>query len=70
MSNKTAGSFELAGGYFEKAVLALEPGIKTANDEDKSTYWSSLSALKTIYTRQDKMDKVAEVKAKMEAMKN
>ena len=67
LSNKTAGSFELAGGYFEKAVLALEPGIKTANDEDKSTYWSSLSALKTIYTRQDK---VAEVKAKMEAMKN
>jgi hypothetical protein len=69
LSNKTAGSFVLAADYFEKAVLTLEPNIKTANGDDKSTYWSSLSALKTIYTRQDKMDKVAEVKAKMEAMK-
>ncbi|MCD6063873.1 MAG: hypothetical protein K0R82_1784 [Flavipsychrobacter sp.] len=69
LSAKTNASFGQSAQYFEKAYMQLEPKLASLGNDDKSTYWSSLSALKTVYTRQNKMDKANEMKAKMEAMK-
>lgn len=69
LSKKASDAFEQSVGYFEKTVSVMEPQFKTLSNDDKSTYWSTLTALKQIYTRQNKMDKVAEVKVKMDAMK-
>lgn len=69
LSAKANDAFNQSIQYFEKATAQLEPKLASMNNDDKSTYWSSLSALKQIYARQNKMDKVAEMKAKMDAMK-
>ncbi|WP_276134485.1 tetratricopeptide repeat protein [Polluticoccus soli] len=69
LSAKTNAAFEQSAQYFEKAYMQLEPKLASLSSDDKSTYWSSLSALKQVYTRQNKMDKANEMKAKMDAMK-
>jgi Flp pilus assembly protein TadD len=55
--------------YLEKAVSLLEPNVKSLTADDKFTYESSLTALSQMFARQNKMDKVAEIKAKIDAMK-
>lgn len=52
--------------YLEKTYTILEPKAGSLNSEDKFTYQSALVALKEIYVRQNKMDKSAEMKAKLE----
>jgi predicted Zn-dependent protease len=53
--------------YFEKAysVYAAQNSLK---GEDQRTYKGTLIALKEVYTRQNKADKAAEVKKKLETM--
>lgn len=63
--------------WFGKSLPNLEAALKSLdgkpfsslNDGDKFTYQASIIALKEIYAKQNKMDKVAELKAKQEAMK-
>ena len=61
--------FAKALPYLEKSISLLEPNAGSLNEEDKFTYQSSLVALSQMYARQNKMDKVAEIKAKIDAIK-
>jgi hypothetical protein len=54
--------------YFEKAYTIFSGQEKTMRDEDKRTYKSTILALKEVYSRQNKLDKSAEMKKKYESL--
>ena len=54
--------------YFEKALALFSPNGKAVQQEDKESYRTALQALRDIYTFQSKMDKVQEVKQKLDSM--
>ncbi len=63
--------FDKALPYLEKTFNMLDAqGFAKLNNDDKVTYQSSLIAMKEIYAKQNKFDKVAELKAKLEATRN
>lgn len=66
---KREAMFNKALPYLETANTVLSPKVSSLSPEDKFTYQSTLVALKEIYARQNKMDKSAEMKAKLEQMK-
>lgn len=55
--------------YFDIVVNQLEPKVDDLSPDDRFTYQSALVALKEIYAKQDKLDKSAEMKRKLEATK-
>jgi len=61
--------FVKATPYIEKTYSLLDPKASTLSGEDKSTYRSSMIALKELYARQNKADKAAELKKKIETYK-
>jgi hypothetical protein len=61
--------FNKAAPYFEAACAELEAKLSSLGAEDKFTYQSALVALKEIYAKQDKLDKSAEMKKKLDASK-
>jgi Tfp pilus assembly protein PilF len=52
--------------YLEKAYTNLDARASSLSPEDKSTYQASIVALKEIYAKQNKFDKSAEMKKKLE----
>lgn len=56
--------------YLERTLSTLDAkGFNNLSNDDKNTYQSSIVAMREIYAKQNKMDKVAELKAKQEAIK-
>jgi hypothetical protein len=60
--------FTKALPYLEKTVSMYEPQAATLKGEDKTTYMSAIIAAKEIYAKQNKLDKSAELKKKLEAV--
>lgn len=61
--------FTKAEPFFQATYGELEPKVGSMSPEDKFTYQSALVALKEIYAKQDKLDKSAEMKKKLDASK-
>lgn len=61
--------YDKAIGHFEKVVANIGAKSGKMNDNDKFYYSSSLDALSGIYVRQNKTDKAADVKKKIETYK-
>lgn len=59
--------FEKSAPYFEKAYSVLAAKESQLKAEDKTTYKSTMMALKEVYARQNKMDKSNEMKKKYES---
>lgn len=58
--------FEKALPYLEKTYTLIEPNLASASADDKNTYVASVQAAREIYARQNKLDKSAELKKKLE----
>lgn len=61
--------FDKAFPHLEKIYATLEPRQKDLDTDNKFIYQSSLAAMSQIYALQNKMDKVAEIKKKIEESK-
>ncbi len=55
--------------HLEKVYTSLDANVNKLNQEDKITYQSVLFALREIYAKQNKMDKVTEMKNKLDAFR-
>ncbi len=62
------GLFTKSTPYFEKAYSELSKNEKDLRGDDKQTYKSTLMSLKEVYARQNKLDKSAEMKHKLETL--
>ena len=60
--------FTKALPYLEKTVSSLDAQAATLNGDDKNTYLGAIVAAKEIYAKQNKLDKAAEFKKKLEAV--
>ncbi len=54
--------------YFEKSLTLFAPDGKTIPNEDKESFKTALQALRDIYTLQNKMDKVQDIKLRLDRM--
>ncbi|MBW7912536.1 MAG: hypothetical protein H3C54_02270 [Taibaiella sp.] len=61
--------FDKAFPHLEKVYTTYEPKMSELDNDNKSIYQSSLAAISEIYARQNKLDKAAEIKKKIEASK-
>lgn len=61
--------FSKALPFMEKTNEILGPKAETLTGEDRSTYRSSLIALKELYARKNQTDKVTEIKKKLDTYK-
>ncbi len=61
--------FTQALPYLDKVVTLLEPKAGKLSKDDMFTYQSSLIAMRQIYALQNKLDKSAEMKKKLDALK-
>ncbi len=68
LKDKRDGCFTKSMPYFETAYAEYSANEKNLKDEDNNTYKNTILALKEVYARQNKMDKVAEMKKKYESL--
>ncbi|MBZ0098785.1 MAG: tetratricopeptide repeat protein [Taibaiella sp.] len=61
--------FDKAMPHLEKVYVTYEPKVNELDADNKGIYQSSLAAMSEIYARQNKLDKAAEIKKKIEASK-
>lgn len=61
--------FDKAFPHLEKIAVSLEPKMKELDADNMFIYQSSLAAMSQIYALQNKMDKVAEIKKKIDESK-
>ncbi len=61
--------FDKAFPHLEKVYVTYEPKVSELDEDNKFIYQSSLAAMSEIYARQNKLDKAAEIKKKIEASK-
>ncbi len=55
--------------HLEKVYTSLDAKLSKLNQDDKVTYQSVIFALREVYAKQNKMDKVTEMKNKLDAFK-
>lgn len=60
------GYFDKALPYLEKVYLAFDSKVGELNASDRELYRSAVIAMREIYARQNKLDKAAEMKKKLE----
>lgn len=70
LTTKRDAMFAKALPHLEKTIAILEPKVGKLTEDDRFTYRASLQAAKEIYARQNKLDKSAELKKKLEATNN
>ncbi|MEZ5016339.1 MAG: hypothetical protein R2800_04750 [Flavipsychrobacter sp.] len=68
LQKKRDALFEKALPYLQTTLDKLDPQVETLKSEDRSTYRSTIVAMKEIYARQNKLDKAKELKEKLDAM--
>lgn len=68
LKTKRDDLFSKASPYFEKAYSLFSATEKDLKDSDRGTYKNTILALKEIYSRQNKLDKSAEMKKKYESL--
>lgn len=61
--------FDKAFPHLEKVYVTYEPKVNELDADNKFIYQSSLAAMSEIYARQNKLDKAAEMKKKIEESK-
>lgn len=61
--------FDKAFPHLEKIYVTYEPKVNELDADNKFIYQSSLAAMSEIYARQNKLDKAAEMKKKIQASK-
>lgn len=61
--------FDKAFPHLEKVYVTYEPKVSELDADNKFIYQSSLAAMSEIYARQNKLDKAAEIKKKIQASK-
>lgn len=69
LKTKRDEMFNKALPHLEKVYTAYEPKVNELDADNQSIYKSSLRAMREIYARQDKLDKSAELKKKLEEIK-